>query len=527
MGYDDNTPLTGVTGGGLPAEIWRETMARVEEGLPVSPLPARTPAAAGRRSCRAAAEPGRRRRDRGADRGAERAQRAVRPQLSAADGRSRRAVGTLGRPTGQSMSVLPTVSCRSETANTVRHRGLTGLPSRIALSFPHRSTSAAPTPSRRAAEQHPATRAASPPPARPVRRAVTGARRHSHGDATAPASPPRRAPHAGARGAQRLPPAERHHPVAAAGALSGAARQNYALSFTQIGLMHLVFQVHRVAAAAGGRALHRPAADVPAVDRRHGREPRRPRCCSPSPHHYWAAAGRRGLRSASARRSSTPTRRGSPAPPRAGATASPSRCSRSAATPAPRSGRCSPPSSCCRSASRASPGSRCWRSSRWCCSGTSAPGRAPSTCASRAAGGRRPPALAAAAPAGDRASIAILALLIFSKYVYVASLTSYYTFFLIERFGVSVRDLAAAALRLPRRGRRRHLRRRPDRRPGRPQGGDLGLDPRRAAVHAGAAATPTSFWTVGAVGDHRPDHRLGVLGDPRLRPGSWCRAGSG
>ena len=43
MGYDDNTPLTGVTGGGLPAEIWRETMARVEDGLPVSPLPARSP----------------------------------------------------------------------------------------------------------------------------------------------------------------------------------------------------------------------------------------------------------------------------------------------------------------------------------------------------------------------------------------------------------------------------------------------------------------------------------------------------
>jgi len=43
MGYDDNTPLTGVTGGGLPAEIWRETMARVEDGLPVAPLPSRTP----------------------------------------------------------------------------------------------------------------------------------------------------------------------------------------------------------------------------------------------------------------------------------------------------------------------------------------------------------------------------------------------------------------------------------------------------------------------------------------------------
>ena len=39
MGYDDNTPLTGVTGGGLPAEIWREVMERVHRGVPVSPLP--------------------------------------------------------------------------------------------------------------------------------------------------------------------------------------------------------------------------------------------------------------------------------------------------------------------------------------------------------------------------------------------------------------------------------------------------------------------------------------------------------
>lgn len=39
MGYDDNTPLSGVTGGGLPAEIWRETMLRVHDGLPVTPLP--------------------------------------------------------------------------------------------------------------------------------------------------------------------------------------------------------------------------------------------------------------------------------------------------------------------------------------------------------------------------------------------------------------------------------------------------------------------------------------------------------
>lgn len=39
MGYDDNTPLAGVTGGGLPAEIWHEVMVRVHEGLPERVLP--------------------------------------------------------------------------------------------------------------------------------------------------------------------------------------------------------------------------------------------------------------------------------------------------------------------------------------------------------------------------------------------------------------------------------------------------------------------------------------------------------
>lgn len=43
MGYDDNTPLSGVTGSGLPAEIWRETMLRVHEGLPVRALPLQEP----------------------------------------------------------------------------------------------------------------------------------------------------------------------------------------------------------------------------------------------------------------------------------------------------------------------------------------------------------------------------------------------------------------------------------------------------------------------------------------------------
>jgi 1A family penicillin-binding protein len=39
MGYDDNSKLTGVTGGGLPADIWRETMVRVHDGLPSRTLP--------------------------------------------------------------------------------------------------------------------------------------------------------------------------------------------------------------------------------------------------------------------------------------------------------------------------------------------------------------------------------------------------------------------------------------------------------------------------------------------------------
>ena len=43
MGYDDNTPLTGVTGSGLPAEIWHETMIRVQEGTTSRPLPMLAP----------------------------------------------------------------------------------------------------------------------------------------------------------------------------------------------------------------------------------------------------------------------------------------------------------------------------------------------------------------------------------------------------------------------------------------------------------------------------------------------------
>jgi MFS transporter, FSR family, fosmidomycin resistance protein len=48
----------------------------------------------------------------------------------------------------------------------------------------------------------------------------------------------------------------------------------------------------------------------------------------------------------------------------------------------------------------------------------------------------RPPA----PPGKVRAALAILIVLIFSKYIYMASITSYFTFYLIQRFGVSVQS---------------------------------------------------------------------------------------
>ena len=56
---------------------------------------------------------------------------------------------------------------------------------------------------------------------------------------------------------------------------------------------------------------------------------------------------------------------------------------------------------------------------------------------SRGAGSRSRPCRRARVAARDRASCCCL---IFSKYFYLASLTSYYTFYLIDKFGVSVQD---------------------------------------------------------------------------------------
>ena len=40
IGYDNNTPLQGVTGGGLPADIWRIIMEEIHSDLKPTPLPA-------------------------------------------------------------------------------------------------------------------------------------------------------------------------------------------------------------------------------------------------------------------------------------------------------------------------------------------------------------------------------------------------------------------------------------------------------------------------------------------------------
>ncbi len=56
------------------------------------------------------------------------------------------------------------------------------------------------------------------------------------------------------------------------------------------------------------------------------------------------------------------------------------------------------------------------------------------------AGGARRPWHAQLPPGRVRRGMSVLLALVFSKYVYLASLSSYFTFYLIHRFGLSVRD---------------------------------------------------------------------------------------
>ena len=116
-------------------------------------------------------------------------------------------------------------------------------------------------------------------------------------------------------------------------------------------------------------------------------------------------------------------------------------------------------------------------------------------------------------------AMSVLVLLVFSKYFYLASITSYFTFYLISKFGLSVQAaqihlfvfLAAVAAGTIIGG---------------PVGdkvgrkvGDLGVDSRRRAVHAAdALCEPVLDGRV--VGDHRARAGFGVLGDSRLCAGT-------
>ena len=246
---------------------------------------------------------------------------------------------------------------------------------------------------------------------------------------------------------------------------------------------HAGLPAHRLAAAAGGRHLHRPAAAALFAAGRHGLHAGRPAAAVPGADSYPRACCSPRRWSASARRSSIPSPRAWRAWPRAAGTASRSRCSRSAATSARRSARCSPPSSSCRAARAASPGSRSPRCSAMIvlCERRrlvqAAHRRRRRSGGARAASAAMPRCRGGRCSSRSRSSVA----LIFSKYFYLASLSSYYTFYLIAEVRPVGADRAAPPVRVPGRGRGRHLRRRPDRRPLRPQAGDLGLDPRRPA----------------------------------------------
>ena len=112
--------------------------------------------------------------------------------------------------------------------------------------------------------------------------------------------------------------------------------------------------------------------------------------------------------------------------------------------------------------------------------------------AHRAAAGK---AAASAGPTHPRKivvrTLVVLIVMLFSKVVYLASINSYYTFYLIQTFGVSIQSAqvflfvflaSVAAGTLPRRPAGRPLRRAVR---------HLGLDPRGAAVHAAPAASRT------------------------------------
>ena len=113
-----------------------------------------------------------------------------------------------------------------------------------------------------------------------------------------------------------------------------------------------------------------------------------------------------------------------------------------------------------------------------------------------------------------RNALLILGVLVFSKYFYIASMTNYFTFFLMEKFSMSVQG-AQYALSRSSRLRRRGFHRRSGRRPHRAQIRDLGLDPRRGSLYADASLC-RSDRDHRAGRRHRTGHLVGFLGHSGL-----------
>ena len=131
--------------------------------------------------------------------------------------------------------------------------------------------------------------------------------------------------------------------------------------------------------------------------------------------------------------------------------ASRSPSSRSAATSARRSARLPLRSSSCAGEGAESARSRSWRSSPRAFSRRRLWYRRHGLRALGATAPRRRPRSATACPRdASVSSLVVLLVLVFSKFVYLAGFTSYYTFYLMHRFGLSRAERADAPLRVPR-----------------------------------------------------------------------------
>ena len=240
----------------------------------------------------------------------------------------------------------------------------------------------------------------------------------------------------GPRGDQRRPHAQRHHAGAHPLDLRPAAR-NPSAHLRRDGTDHLRLSGDRVAPAAVRRHLHRSPAQALFAGHRHDGS-RSSGCCSSRSRTTCGRSWPRPRSSAPARASSIPRPRAWPTWRPAVGTASPSRCSRSAATSARRSARCWSPRIvypygqgniawfalvAARRHRRAHPRRRLVQLEAW------RPARRPHGARSRVTRPLPPRQVAVA--------IGVLIGLVISKYIYLVSFTSYYAVYLIEKFGVS------------------------------------------------------------------------------------------